>query len=102
MQTEDGFAGLLAFIPDNSQTRDFILVNYYASEETIAEYVLAVTQGPEASMREGMHTGLAPGPWISGFSKFAVSQLKNCGHFAFDARDVDQTSSQASVPQSWR
>ncbi len=111
---KDGFVGLLAQIPDNSQTRELIYLNDYArardvfgiplpgddaDEETLTEYLIAVNRGPEGSTEEAKHTGLAPGPWISGFSEHGAIQLKNRHELGFDVRNVHQSIMAGAPPQ---
>ncbi len=91
----DGIAGLLALVPDTSETRQFVAVNDYAKardafaiplpgdsadEEDISDYIAAVLSG---------QTGVMPGPWISGFSEHGFAFPDNREHLGFDVRNVE-------------
>ena len=89
------FVNLLELIPATRGGRIFVSVNDYrrardahnikapgddASNEDLEEYVGALSQ-----------TGMALGPWISGFTNFALSQLEHREHLGFDVGDMDQS-----------
>ena len=93
----DGFAGLLAQIPDNSQTRELIWLNDYARARDALGIPLPGDDADEETLIEYLFTilsrdaGLAAGPFISGFSEFGISTLDNRHALGFDVRNVDQS-----------
>ena len=111
---QGSFINLLALIPLTEASRGEVFINDYArargardieaprvaaSAEELEEYVLALNK-----------TGLAPGPWISGYNKYAigsvqmkgfvdttVAQLEEARHLGFGIGDVNQ-SIMAGIP----
>ena len=111
---QGSFVNLIAFIPLTEASRGEVFINDHArargahnieapvvgaSADELEEYVLALNVA-----------GLAPGPWISGYNKYAigsvqmkefvnitVAQLEEARHLGFGIGDVNQ-SIMAGIP----
>ena len=94
------FIELMTLIPLNEESRAFVSFNNYAlareangiqapaedaSDEDLEEYLF------ELFISLDTPTGLAEGPWISGFSWNAIRELKPSDYLGFDIGDMEQS-----------
>ena len=104
---EGPFLRLMNLIPLNEESRAFVSFNDYtlareangiqapaedASDEDLEEYLF------ELFISLDTPTGLAEGPWISGFSWNAIRQLKPSDYLGFDIGDVEQSIWAGELP----
>ena len=90
-----GMAGLLGFVPLTEQSRLLVWYNDYvrAQESNGIESPLgnASDEDLRKHLEELQAAGLAPGPWISGFSEYAAAQLKHREYLGFSIGDIEQS-----------
>ena len=97
---EEPFLRLMNLIPLNEESRAFVSFNNYAlareangiqapaedaSDEDLKEYLA------ELFFSLDTPTGLAEGPWISGFSSRPIEQLERRAYLSFDIGDMEQS-----------
>ena len=92
---EASFLDLLSLIPLVEVNWDAVYINDYerAREAHGIPAPSADASGEElkAYIRELQSTGLAMGPWISGYTMNAIAQLEQAKHLGFSIGDVEQS-----------
>ena len=101
---EGSFATLLEIIPNEVAYRIWLAFNDFerardlhgislpgenATDDELIEYIVALS-----------NAGMYNGPWISGYTDYAVTQLQNRGHMGFDLGNVDQSISIGEPPKT--
>ncbi len=78
------FQELLGTIPDTSETRQLVLINDFALARELFDVELPGPDADEEALKEYLidlldprNTGLARGPWISGFTEYGMTILEN-------------------------
>ena len=93
------FEELLSVIPDTPEARAQVLINDYARVRQLFNIPMAPPDAGDEELLEFLaphfrnveDTGMAQGPFISGYHKFARHSLRNRHHLAFDVRSVEQS-----------
>ena len=100
LPSQGPFLELMNFIPFSEDSRAFVSFNDYtlareangiqapaedASDEDLEEYLI------ELFISLDTPTGLAEGPWISGFSWNAIEQQEQMSYLGFDIGDMEQS-----------
>ena len=92
---ESGLVDLLQLIPLAEETRVFVSLNDYtrAREANGIEAPMedAGDEGLGQYMVDLSAAGVAPGPWLSGFTEYALVQSKPGEYLSFDIGDMEQS-----------
>ncbi len=99
---EGPFLRLMNLIPFNEESRAFVSFNDY----TLAREANGIQAPAEDTSDEGLEeyllalrpTGLAEGPWISGFTQYGIRQLEHRAYLSFDIGDLEQSIGAGEPP----
>ena len=101
---EGSFARFLALMPNRSEYREYLTYNNYeAARDSHGINVPGQSAGDgELKAYPGAlsATGLAQGPWISGYSAYALTQIKNREHMVFGLGNMDQSVRVGQPPKT--
>ena len=93
------FLALMNLIPLNEESRAFISFNNYAKAREANSIQAPAEDASDEDLEEYLFglfsldtpTGLAAGPWISGFSRQSIEQLERRTYLSFDIGDMEQS-----------